>query len=373
MPTDGPLHGVRVLDLTHHLAGAMTTLVLADLGADVVKVERPGGEPLRALRVDGFAPFDALNRGKRSVVVDLARPEGAALMRDLMAVADVFAENFRPGTLRRLGLAYDPVASACPDLVYCSVSGYGPDADAGLPGVDLIAQALSGLLALGADRAGEPPRRVGVSIASLTSALLAASGVLAALADRRGGGSGRLVETSLLEAARWLTVLHADRPQADADGLSPMAAPDGVFATRDGWLAVSAADDESWRRLQSLLRVPGLADDRFATAAGRRAHHRALDAQLQDAFAREDSDTWLAMLTSSRIAAAPVLPPAAVTAPPIRLTPPTASPARTVRVPGADTTDALAELGISRTRLAALLDDHVIHQAVQPAQGVVSR
>jgi crotonobetainyl-CoA:carnitine CoA-transferase CaiB-like acyl-CoA transferase len=239
--------------------------------------------------------------------------------------------------------------------------------------VDLIAQALSGLLSLGTDGATDPPRRVGVSIASLTSALLAAAGVLAALAGRRGGGSGRLVETSLLEAARWLTVLHGDRPEADAGALSPMAVPDGVFATQDGWLAVSAADDASWRRLQSLLRVPALADDRFATAAGRRAHHGALDAELQDAFARADSDTWLALLTSSGIAAAPVLPPAAVTAPAIRLTPPVASPARTIPPPGADTTEALAELGVSPARLAALLDDHVIHQAVQPAQGVPSR
>lgn len=372
MPTDAPLHGVRVLDMTHHLAGAMATLVLADLGADVVKVERPGGEPLRALLVDGFAAFDAINRGKRSVVVDVARPEGAALIRRLMASADVFAENFRPGTLRRLGLAYDQVAAACPHLVYCSVSGYGPDADGDLPGVDVVAQALSGLLTLAGDGPLGPPRRAGVSITSLTSALLAASGILAALAARRSGAGGRLVETSLLEAGRWLTVLHDDRPDAENGTPSPMAAPDGVYPTQDGWLAVSAADDASFARLRSLIGEPALDDDRFATAAGRRTHHAALDAALASAFARHATAAWLAQLTSAGIAAAAVGAPAATAAPAIRFTPPTEPPSRSVPPPGAHTTEALVELGVTPAQLAALLDDHVVHQAVQSAQGVPS-
>jgi crotonobetainyl-CoA:carnitine CoA-transferase CaiB-like acyl-CoA transferase len=213
---------------------------------------------------------------------------------------------------------------------------------------------------------------VGVSIASLASALLAATGILAALVERRAGGGGRLVETSLLEAARWLTVLHGDRPGADAWALSPMAVPDGIFATADGWLAVSAADDTAWPRLRSMLCEQALDNERFATATGRRTHHRALDAELRRVFVRRRTDAWLALLAPAGIAAAPVLPPASVAAPAIRFTPPCEPPARTAMPPGADTTDALVELGVSPQRLAALLDGRVIHQAVQPAQGVPS-
>jgi crotonobetainyl-CoA:carnitine CoA-transferase CaiB-like acyl-CoA transferase len=345
----GPLAGVRVLDMTHHLAGALATLMLADLGAGVVKVEPPGGEPLRALDVDGLEPFRVLNRDKRSIVVDLRHPDGPALLRSLLGEVDVFAENFRPGVLDRFGLGYEQVAGAHPELVYCSISGFADEPGYERhPGFDLAAQALGGLLAVAGDDDG-PAKRGGAPFTSVGAGMLAVGAILAAYVRRLRTGRGGHVTASLLGAAHGFAILEAARPRGRR---IPLVFPEGVYQAADGWLIMSAGDQGPWERLCALIGRDDLVGAaRYATPALRREHHRELGAELTSAFAGRATAEWLAELHAAGIGCAPVRDVARAAA------------GGDVPAPGQDTRRALADLGVPDGRVDALLASGAVRQA----------
>lgn len=315
---EGPLAGVRVLDVTHVMAGAWCGLLLAEMGADVVKLERPGrGDDFRRRLGDGqrgFEPFSAVNHSKRSLALDLKRPEGAEVLRRLAAGADVLVENYRPGTLERLGLGFRDLSRANPRLVYASISGFGatgPWRDRG--GFDLMAQGLAGLMSLTGEPGGQPVK-VGVPIADLTAGSLAALGILSALVARARTGRGQHVDTSLFEAALSTTVWESAlyfglgvvaKPEGSAHRL---AAPYEAFRTRDGHLTLGAANQATFERLCAALgREDLLADPRFAGPVERLAHRRELAAILQAIFETGTTAHFVDRLNAAGVPAGPVL------------------------------------------------------------------
>jgi crotonobetainyl-CoA:carnitine CoA-transferase CaiB-like acyl-CoA transferase len=314
------LDGVRVIDLTQVMAGPYCTMQLADLGADVIKVEPPegdlsrrmGGAQLR-LRGDDHAPFLALNRNKRSIVLDLKVPEERARLRALAATADVLVESFRPGVVRRLGIDHDTVSRLNPRIVYASISGFGqtgPYADR--PGFDLIAQGMAGVLSV----TGEPdgaPVKCGVPISDLAAGLYAANGILAALLARGRTGVGQYVETSLFEAALALSVWEATEYWATGTAPRPcgsahrLNAPYQALRTADGHLTVAALTEAQWAKLCSVLGLDVLIDDRrFATNAARMANRAVLAAALEDALAADTTAAWVERLVAEGVPAGPI-------------------------------------------------------------------
>jgi crotonobetainyl-CoA:carnitine CoA-transferase CaiB-like acyl-CoA transferase len=315
----GPLVGTRVLELAHVMAGPVCGLMLADLGADVVKVERlPAGDGSRTFvppELDGeSAAFMMLNRGKRGIALDLRRPEGVDVVRRLAAGADVLIENFRVGTMERMGLGWEELARANPRLVYCQITGFGrtgPLAQAG--GFDLIAQGYSGLMSITGDGPEHDPVKVGAPVTDITAGMLGAMGVAAALLERERSGRGQLVDTSLLEAGIALTYWHS--AIALATGLSPgplgtahpLSAPYQAFRTADGWLNVGASNGATWVRLTEALGCPELRDDpRFVENGGRMAHLRELCEVLRPVFEARKTGEWLALLAAAGVPAGPV-------------------------------------------------------------------
>jgi CoA:oxalate CoA-transferase len=277
-----PLGGVRVVDVTRFVAGPLSTFFLASMGAEVIAVERPGGEQSRLLapfgRPDGGSsttpvdggmsvPYLKRGRGKRSVAIALDRPEGRDLVRRLAAAAEVFVENSRPGAMARLGLGYDELAAANPALVYASISGYGQTGPrAGAPAMDQAVQAASGLMAKTGFPDG-PPVRTGAAVADFTSAAFAAMGVVAALRQRDRTGHGSRVDLSMLDV---LTALVWDEPvdHYAASGVpvrtgnaDPRGAPINVYPARDGWVAVTLTTSEQWKHLVVLLGRPEWAEE----------------------------------------------------------------------------------------------------------------
>jgi formyl-CoA transferase len=316
-----PLDGVRVVDLTQVMAGPFCTLLLADLGADVIKVEPPGtgdlsrsmgGEALRMKGADN-APFLALNRNKRSVALDMKDGGDLEAFRALVRTADVLVENFRPGVTRRLGIDYETLSAANPRLVYASISGFGqtgPYADR--PGFDLIAQAMSGILSVTGAPGGEAVK-CGVPISDLAAGLYGAVGVLAALTARERSGRGQHVETSLFEAALGLSVWEST--EYWATGETPRAlgsahrlnAPYQAFRTGDGSLVLAALTPGQWNGLCAALERPHLAADaRFATNDGRMAHLPELVREIEAALADGTTDAWVERLLEAGVPAAPL-------------------------------------------------------------------
>ncbi|CAA9506377.1 MAG: L-carnitine dehydratase/bile acid-inducible protein F [uncultured Solirubrobacteraceae bacterium] len=320
MAQPGPLDGLLVADFSRVLAGPYATMVLGDLGADVVKVERPGsGDDTRAWGPpwrDGESTyFLGLNRNKRSLALDLADPGDQALARELAARADVLVESFRPGLMADWGLDGDTLrAGANPRLVSCSVTAFGSasEAAAGLPGYDLLLQAMGGLMSVTGE-AGGPPTKVGAAVVDLVCGLLAASGIQAALLERERTGTGRHVEVSLLESALasllnqgagWL--LAGAEPERRGNR-HPSIAPYATFAAADRPFALAAANDRLFARLCAALGVPELAaEERFATNAGRVAHEAELTARLEAVFAGEPAAHWIAALRAAGVPAGPV-------------------------------------------------------------------
>jgi crotonobetainyl-CoA:carnitine CoA-transferase CaiB-like acyl-CoA transferase len=316
-----PLDGVRILDLSQYVAGPYCTQVLADLGADVLKVERPArGDVYRAqgpVFANGeSASFLTLNRGKRSLELDFASEEGRARVRELAHEADVLVENMRPGALAKHGLDYDSFAASHPRLVYCSISAFGqvgPRASEG--GYDVTIQALSGLMAA-AGHPGERPVKIPVAAIDFGSALYAVVGILAALAERERSGRGQWVQTSLFECAlAWLsmhivTVLLGGEEPTPAGTRSPFFAPYEAYRTRDGFLVVvGTGGSDAWERLCRVLRLEALIDDpRFATNADRVRNAEALRSELEAVLEKEQNEHWVSVLTSEGIACAPVQP-----------------------------------------------------------------
>jgi crotonobetainyl-CoA:carnitine CoA-transferase CaiB-like acyl-CoA transferase len=308
-----PLDGITVVDFSRLFAGPLCTMTLADLGADVIKVEAPGGDDARHfgppfLGGEGMN-FMALNRGKRSVVLDLKTDEGRDAAARLTASADVVVENFRPGVAERLGIGYEQVAAANPDAVHCSISGFGPVGQTdGRPALDLILQAVSGVMVRQADGEGTP-QLLCVTIADTYAAAQAVQGILAALLVRERTGRGQRVEVSLLEA---VLAVQAYRIICDPARLEFPAWDDTVpyqafKAADDRWLAVAVVSPQTWRALCEAIRRPELADDpRFTTNPLRVENRDALVAILAGVFAGEPRDRWLEVLAAAGVASAPV-------------------------------------------------------------------
>ncbi|MFJ8194437.1 CaiB/BaiF CoA transferase family protein [Streptomyces sp. NPDC096094] len=314
------LQGVRIADFSRVLAGPYATMLLADLGAEVVKVERPGtGDDTRAWRPPTDASgtstyFLGVNRNKRSVALDLTTDEGRDRARALIAGSDVVVENFRPGTMEKLGLGHEELRSADPRLVYCSVTGFGTGAGAGLPGYDLLVQAVGGLMSV----TGEPapdgePTKTGVALVDVITGLHATVGILAALRHRERTGEGQLVEVSLLGS-----LLSAMANQASgyvAAGVvpgrlgnaHPSIAPYETFPTADRPIALAVGNDRQFAALTALLGAPRLADDaRFRTNPDRVAHRSELRPLLQDRLRTRTADHWADVLPAAGVPAGPV-------------------------------------------------------------------
>jgi crotonobetainyl-CoA:carnitine CoA-transferase CaiB-like acyl-CoA transferase len=327
----GPLAGLRVVDCSTVLAGPYCTMLLADLGADVVKVEPPEGDATRGWgppwvgsEADGTrtaAYYLAVNRNKRSVRLDLKQPEGGEVLRRLLAGADVLVENFRSGGLARLGFGDDDLSAINPGLVHLAITGYGsngPDADR--PGYDFVIQAVSGLMSItgASDEDGGGPMKVGVAIADVIAGLQGAVAVLAALAardarDASTTGAGQRVDVSLLASTLAILVNQAQNAfvGGEAPGrlgnAHPNIVPYETFATADGEIAIAAGSERQWPRLCRALGLPALADDpRFATNGDRVANRRELIATLRERLAERTSAEWLTALDAAEVPAGPI-------------------------------------------------------------------
>jgi crotonobetainyl-CoA:carnitine CoA-transferase CaiB-like acyl-CoA transferase len=298
-----------VLDLSRVLAGPYCTMLLADLGADVVKVERPGsGDDTRAwgppYAGGEAAYFLSVNRGKRSVELDLARPEGQEVARRLVRSADVVVENFRAGTAERLGVGYEQLARERPGLVYCSITGFGDPR----PGYDFVVQAESGLMAITGEADGEPVK-VGVAVVDVLAGYAAATAILAAALE----GEGKHIEISLLEVALSSLVNLAQSALVTGEepgrygNAHPSIVPYQTFAASDAPVAVAGGNDAIFRRLCGALGRPELADDeRFRTNRERVAHRDELIAELTAVFATRPADEWVATLVEAGVPAGKV-------------------------------------------------------------------
>src|SRR5262245_3698750 len=314
----GALQRLKVVDLSTHLSGPYCAMVLADHGADVIKVERPGGGD-DARKMPPFvggesAPFMIWNRNKRSIVLDLKTETGKAQLLALIDTADVLIENFRPGTLERLDFGWTRLSERNPRLIYAAISGFGqtgPYRDRG--GFDLVTQGMSGLMSVCGPSDG-PPHRLPIDISDVAAGMHLAIRILCALQARRHIWRGQLVETSLLESALSFGVYEA--AHVAATGATPPrlgqahrgSSPYQVFATADGWITLGAAQDNFWRRLCDLLGVPELTKDaRFASNAERVRNNDALVGLLEQHFKLNSSQHWLAALEVAGIPSGPVL------------------------------------------------------------------
>jgi len=388
----GPLAPMRVVELAHIMAGPVCGLMLADLGADVIKVEKPDGDDSRRFLppdVNGeSAAFMMLNRNKRGMALDLKNKDAVAALRRLIAGADVVIENYRRGTMGRLGLGYERLKADNPGLIYCSLSGFGCTGPyAGRGGFDLIAQGMSGLMSITGEGAGRPPVKVGAPVTDITAGILAAMGCAAAYAHKLMTGEGQMVDTSLFEAG--ITHTYWQSAIAFATGVSPdpmgsahpLNAPYQAFATADGWVNVGAANQTNWLRLLDALGAPELRDDlRFASNADRMVNRVALEAVLAPHFETKSTAEWLAAFETVGLPAGPVLsvgemhgdPQVAARDMVVSLEHPNAGPTKAIGLPvklsatpgairrpapvlGQHTRTVLAEIGIAAEEIEALV------------------
>lgn len=309
------LQDLRVLDLSRVLAGPFATMLLGDLGADVLKVERPGvGDDTRQWGPpwddSGEATyFLSVNRNKRSVAVDLSTEEGRARLRALAAQADVLVENFRPGLLDGMGLGYEELSAPNPRLIYCSITGFGRGAGAEMPGYDLLVQAVGGLMSITGEPAGEP-QKVGVALVDVLAGLFASVGILAALRRREETGSGQRVEVDLLSALLASLVNQASGFSVAGvvpgriGNRHPSIAPYEVIPCREGELVLAVGTDRQFAALCAVLGQPGLGEDaRFENNAVRVANRAELRALLEHALAARGAAEWAAELTAARVPA----------------------------------------------------------------------
>jgi len=316
----GPLEGLKVIDLSHIMAGPACSMLLADMGADVIKVEKmPEGDDARRMVPpavgDESAAFLIMNRNKRGIALDLKTEAGRDVLSRLLKDADVLIENYRRGTMEKMGFSYEALHALNPKLIYCSISGFGrtgPYADRG--GFDLVAQGMTGLMSITGERVGAPPMKSGAPLTDITAGILACVGVLAALHARESSGQGQMVDTSLFEAGITHTYWHSAICFATGQAPGPMGtahplnAPYQAFPASDGWITVGAANQENWLRLLEALGAPELGDDpRFVNNAGRMRNLSALTAALTPLFQRRSVAEWLRRLEESGVPAGPVL------------------------------------------------------------------
>ena len=317
MPDAAPLHGLLVADFSRVLAGPYATMMLADLGATVIKVERPGvGDETR-----GWGPpwagelssyFVSVNRGKRSVVLDLGSPGGLTEARELARRADILVENFRPGFMDAIGLGYDSLAAENSKLVYCSISGFGTSGGAELPGYDFIVQAVGGLMSITGEASGEPTK-TGVALVDVLTGKDAVVGILAALRELDSTGRGQRVQVALLSSLLGSLVnqlsgaLSTGHDPARMGNRHPSIAPYETLRCSDGELAVAVGNDDQFRRLAVALELPGLADDpRYRRNSDRVANRDELVVALEIALRKDTAEAWQHRLGRARIAAGAV-------------------------------------------------------------------
>ncbi len=318
MPEDGtgPLSGLLVADFSRVLAGPYATMLLADMGAEVVKVEGPHGDETRTwvppVR-DGVSTYYlGVNRGKRSVVLDLRDERDAGLGRELARRADVVIENFKPGGLARFGLDFPAVSAANPGVVYASISGFGSGKGAHVPGYDLMVQAISGLMSLTGDPDG-PPYRAGISVFDVMAGNHAVIGILAALRHRDRTGEGQHVEVNLLSSALTGLVNHSSAWAASGvvpyrmGNAHPSVFPYEPLPTADDDLIVAAANDGQFRKLCGVLGIPEVSDDpRFARNADRTANREELRPILTGRLAQRGAVEWFDLLVAAGVPCGPI-------------------------------------------------------------------
>lgn len=381
----GPLAGVRVLDLTRYLAGPYCTMLLGDMGADVVKLEPPkGGRDFGGGPAQANYFFLSVNRSKRSATLDLQQPAGRDAFRRLAAQADVVVENFRPSVMPALGLGPEALRAANPRLIYCNVSGFGADGPyAERPGFDQIAQGMSGLMSV---TGTEQPTRVGIAIGDVLAGIFAAHGIGLALYHRERSGEGQVVGTSLLEALvatlSWSAGIYfaSGTPPPLAGNHHPLSAPYGVFRARDRAFNIACGNTRQWQALCRALEAEALlSDPRFATPMARVGERAALTAALEERLAARDAADWVERLNAAGVPSGPINDMAEVFADPqvraremlVELPHPAlgtlrttgipiklgASPGAITRLPpelGADTEAVLGEYGFGGDEIAAL-------------------
>jgi crotonobetainyl-CoA:carnitine CoA-transferase CaiB-like acyl-CoA transferase len=314
----GPLAGMRVLELAQIMAGPTCGMMLADMGADVVKVEKlPGGDDSRGYReprVNGVsAPFMILNRNKRGIALNLKHPKGRDILLRMVKDADVLTENYRRGTLEKLGLGYETLKEVNPGLIYCAVSGYGRDGPYGdKGGFDLIAQGFSGLMSFTGEP-GRAPVKTGNSIADINAGILAVVGITAAYAHKLKTGRGQVVDTSLMEAALQQTYWHAAIYFATGESVGPtgsahlLAAPYQAFQASDGWINIGGANQANWERIADVLGHPEWREDpRFIDNSARMQNLQALTEAMGSVLATRTRDEWITAFDAAGVPAGPV-------------------------------------------------------------------
>ncbi len=318
MSRTGPLTGMRVLELAQIMSGPTGGMLLADLGADVIKVEKiPGGDDSRGYtdpRVNGVsAPFLMMNRNKRGLALNLKHAQGRDVLLRMVETADVLLENFRTGTLEKLGLSYEVLHRANPGLIYCTVTGYGrtgPYAEKG--GFDLIAQGFGGLMSITGEPGG-PPAKVGPPVSDINGGILAALGIVAAYTHKLRTGEGQIVDTSLMEAALQQTYWHAAVYFATSESPGPtgsahiLTAPYQAFHASDGWINIGGANQANWERIADVLGHPEWrADPRFATNTARKENLPALVERMNAVLVTRTRAEWLAAFDAAGVPAGPV-------------------------------------------------------------------
>jgi crotonobetainyl-CoA:carnitine CoA-transferase CaiB-like acyl-CoA transferase len=396
----GPLAGMRVLELSHVMAGPFCGMQLADMGADVIKIEKlPGGDDIRRSVPPWFngepSTFLAVNRNKRGIAVDLKSARGKELFLALVDGADVVLENMRPGAMAKLGLGYEQLKARNPGLIYAALSGFGQTGPyAHRRGFDLVAQGMSGLMSLTGSRGGEPVK-VGVPICDLNAGMFTALGILAAYVHKQRTGEGQMVDTSLLEAGiaytPWESAIYW------SDGTVPVpfgtahriSAPYQAYKTADGGLVLGAANQKNWEKMcHTVGREDLITDERFAGNEGRITRLDELNAELGPAFAKRTTADWLARLEEAGVPAGPINDMAQVWADPhvrarkmlVETEHPRAGAVPNIGVPvklsetpaavrhaaplfGQHTGEVLAEVGVDSDALAALHADGVVYDA----------
>ena len=381
-----------MLDLSRVLAGPYATMTLADLGAEVIKIEHPrGGDETRSwgppFAGSESAYFLSVNRGKKSVALDLKAPEGRALALELGAGADVVIENFRPGGAARLGLDYAAVRRRRPDVIYCTISGFGDREPRGRPGYDFTLQAESGLMSITGEPDGDP-MKVGVAVVDVLTGLNAACAILAALYRRQRTGEGERIDVSLLDSAFAALVnlaanalVTGEEPERHGNA-HPSIVPYQPFRAADGWVAVAAANDSLFRRLCAALGEPALAtDERYATNEARVRNRKSLVDELERIFAAHSTAEWLALLHAAGVPAGkirgvgealrsagdatwrfdhPAAGPLELVKAPFELLSSPLVPGEPPPLLGEHTAEVLAAIGVDEGRLAELVERGVI-------------
>jgi len=315
-----PLHGMKVIELAHVMAGPVCGLMLADMGADVIKVEKiPGGDDSRRMLPPDIggesAAFMMVNRNKRGIALDLKQAGGKQVLHRMIEDGDCVIENFRHDTMRKLGIGYEDLKKINPGLIYCEISGFGrtgPYAQRG--GFDLIAQGMSGLMSITGEGQGRAPVKVGAPITDITAGILAAMGCAAAYADKLRTGEGQRVDTSLYEAGivqtYWQSAIGFATGEAPGPlgSAHPLSAPYQSFRTRDGWINVGAANQTNWLRLLDVLQADELnTDERFASNPQRMANLDALETLLNEHFVQRTTAQWCDLLERAGVPAGPVM------------------------------------------------------------------